>query len=280
MMDCDPVLAIRSWKVQYYKNLRKRWIYGQLCINPRFIVFNESDHGSSSSDSQTIQSTLDDSAVLIIKYEQITDVKKTTTSFVYSALTITVGGSESHWFSALPSRESAFNTIQHFWRERLIPTVPKTVVDPRNQTRIGQELLGIAQNSSVTLKETGTLLYHQGEQLDHATSVMYDLHNDLDVAENLLTGLESWVGKWSTSSSAGEVEPFEVAGGNIPVVIEVPMVYQRLGAGAHKQYQGRLRISPEGATIQDSVWNVVHHFNPRDISCIKVPTPWEMIFIR
>ena len=110
---------VDEWKVSYYCNGSKTWIYGHLVIYTRCIRFIEAvieDKGGTSG--------LD----FRIHFEDFFELKKETSSIFFAAITVRVRG-DKYWFSSFSDRGHVFNTIEHFWKERLFARYVE--VEPR-----------------------------------------------------------------------------------------------------------------------------------------------------
>ena len=93
------------WKASYYCNETKTWIYGRLIIYTRCIRFVEEKEGRNCIDFR-------------IYYEDFFELKKETTLIFYAAISVRVR-TDKYWFSSFADRGYVFNTIEHFWKERL-----------------------------------------------------------------------------------------------------------------------------------------------------------------
>lgn len=93
------------WKASYYCNKTKTWIYGRLVIYTRCIRFVEEKEGRNCIDFR-------------IYYEDFFELKKETTYIFYAAISVRVN-TDKYWFSSFSDRGYVFNTIEHFWKERL-----------------------------------------------------------------------------------------------------------------------------------------------------------------
>lgn len=96
---------VGEWKASYYCNGSKTWIYGRLIIYTRCIRFVEDKEGTNGVDFR-------------IYYDDFFELRKETTSIFFAAITVRVR-TDKYWFSSFPDRGYVFNTIEHFWKERL-----------------------------------------------------------------------------------------------------------------------------------------------------------------
>lgn len=263
---------ICKWEASYYNEDQREWLYGELLVSQTALRF------VAPADAK-LNKSLTEAYLKLISYGVITEIKKLTSSFVYSCVTVFTG-KQQHWFSSLPKRGNVFNVVMHFWRNTLIPEVKVTGGEIQKPTTLGQKMLQVAADSEKTLQSAGEQLQIQGEQLDHATGVMYDLHSDLDVAEHLMSGLESWMGRWKMPKQPIPIEPLEIINARaVPKVTEVSVIYSNSVARNEQTdvKNGSVRILKEGVTIIDDKGIPVFHYCPKDISLIKVISPWEIV---
>ncbi|XP_048212444.1 synaptosomal-associated protein 47 [Perognathus longimembris pacificus] len=263
-------ICIHSWPCSYYLDLEKRWVPGKLSLTPRSLKFSTDRAGE----------------VLVgLPLSSITEIRKEASHFIFSAITILEKGHLKHWFSSLrPSRNVVFNVIEHFWREMLL-SQPGAVADANTSPMTkGQELTALMAGSQRRLEDTAKVLNHQGEQLDSVIRGLEKMESDLDVADRLLTELESpsW---WPFSSklwkipagakpkedtSIGGCEPFGKEG----VVIRIPAVISQRTETHTKP--GKLTILVSGLEIHDSSSLLLHRFERDDVDDIKVHSPYEV----
>ena len=272
MSVCNNTYAIRRWKGAYYlqENNRKRWVYGDLLLTHeglRCILIKDERNKEAT--------TLD----FTLRFTDISQLMKAKSMFIYDAIVLLIGTTQ-HWLSSLQNRDAVYNILEHFWKDRLTPkTEAKKPIPQMDRTKRGQEMLKLAADSESTLSNAATILHRQGEQLDQAASNMFDLHNDLDVAENLVSGLESWVGRWSVPGLKYTSESLEIIQReDIPDFVEIPVLFT-----SHKRpsdflaRRGVCRVSKEGITIMDDHQCLIQHYQPRYVSMLRILSPWEMI---
>ncbi|XP_069778242.1 synaptosomal-associated protein 47 isoform X2 [Narcine bancroftii] len=261
-------LCIHSWRGSYYLQSEKRWVYGKLSLTPSQLTFTSDKHGL------TLTS---------FKLSCITGIKKETSSFIFSSLTVSVAGGEKHWFSSLqPNRTAVFNVIEHFWREHLLSSERGEVeADPRSLSK-GRELVNLASSSQQCLGDTAKVLHHQGEQFDRIMKGLDKIESDLDVANRLLTELESppW---WPFSSRPRKSQqetktkpesPFS-AFGKDGLIIKVPILYSQGPEPNLKQ--GALAVLCSGLEISDSNEQLVHKYQRAEVDDVKVQSPYEIV---
>ncbi|KAM5299627.1 synaptosomal-associated protein 47 [Ctenodactylus gundi] len=263
-------VCVHSWSCSYYLDAEKRWVPGRLSLTPCSLRFTADGPGD----------------VLVgLPLSSIVAIRKEASRVFFSAITILEQGHLKHWFGSLqPSRNAVFSIIEHFWRELLLSqqgTAEMAVSLPRTR---GQELAGLMASSQQRLEDTAKVLHHQGEQLDGVMQGLQKMESDLDVANRLLTELESpswWPFSsrlWKTPAEAKPRADATGAGGKPfgkdGVVTTVPAVISQR-TEAHAQ-PGRLSILPSGLEIQDSGASLLHRFEREDIDDITVHSPYEV----
>ena len=254
---------IKQWEAKYYDCTAQTWVSGKLHLKGSSIDFS----ATGSSD-----------YIYVCRYRNIVDVRKASSMFIFKALVVRCTSNEDHWFSSLASRDYVFNLIEHFWRNCLVaPSSLQTrSTNESHATSLGQELLQITADSQKTLGLASETLASQGEQLCHATALMVDLHDDLDVADPIITSLDSWLGRWSMPTRR---EPVEVIGRTAaPLIREFPVLFSAGSSSSNMCVnQGYVQISRDGLTILDSSQVSAGHLTGREISDIKVTTPWQVV---
>lgn len=262
-------VRVHSWPCSYYLDLEKQWLPGKLTLTPRSLKFN-------------VDKT--EEVLVGLPLSSITEIRKETSLFIFSAITVLEKGQVKHWFSSLrPNRNVVFNIIEHFWRELLL-SQPGTAANPTSLMTMGQELIGLMESSQRRMEDTAKVLQHQGEQLDSVLRGLEKMESDLDVADRLLTELEtpSWwpfsAKFWKTpaeakprdSVSVAPCEPFGKEG----VVITVSAVVSQRTESPSKP--GKLTVLVSGLEIHDSNSLLLHRFEKEDVDDIKVHSPYEV----
>lgn len=262
-------VRVHSWPCSYYLDLEKQWLPGKLTLTPRSLKFN-------------VDKT--EEVLVGLPLSSITEIRKETSLFIFSAITVLEKGQAKHWFSSLrPSRNVVFNIIEHFWRELLL-SQPGTAANPTSPMTRGQELIGLMESSQRRMEDTAKVLHHQGEQLDSVMRGLEKMESDLDVADRLLTELEtpSWwpfsakfwkmpaEAKPRDSVSVAPCEPFGKEG----VVIRVSAVVSQRTECPSKP--GKLTVLVSGLEIHDSNSSLLHRFEKEDVDDIKVHSPYEV----
>lgn len=264
-----PYFNICEWPASLYDNKKRRWDYGTLVVMAEEIVFTQSDSDKNEE-------------VLSIPYEDLIDIKKSTTGLIFGAIFIVTKQNEKIWFSSLPDRDCIFGTLKHFWQARLFQKSDSSKDNARGQrTKLGQKLLGMVKESEETLSNAAVQMYHQGKQIDHAIDTMDDLHNDLDIANNLVEDIESWIGRWRLPKQYKTVDPIIVNKCDIPDIFQDEVLFTKLETGrANTRQVGNVRISKDGLTILNMKMKTEIHFRWADVSKLRVVTPWELMVIR
>ena len=110
---------------------------------------------------------------------------------------------------------------------------------------------------------------------------MSDIHDDLDIADGIVSGLESWFGRWMIPEEYSYVEPMIVQDKDLTQDMEYEILYTKLEMNKlNSQNLGLLRICPEGLFIMTEKQKLVHHFKWTDISRVRVVSMWEMVVSR
>ena len=260
---------VNVWKSSYYSVGTRQWQTGQLMVSSSQLVFVEIPTNSADI-KQSVPS-------IRIQYSELTQVKKVKSTFIYKAILVSCGP-QQHWFASFTNRDSVYNVIEHFWREALLEH--KDITEKEGTSRLGKELLEIAEDSQRTLEEAGRTLKHQGEQLNYALTTTYDMHNDLSVAERITADLESWLGRWQLPAKQNHTpcDPLVwVRSDELPTIDEFPVVYAKPAKPELTVYQqGVLHISRKGVEITDIIGHIVHFYHPKEVSEILVLSPWQI----
>ncbi|XP_008059783.1 synaptosomal-associated protein 47 [Carlito syrichta] len=261
-------VCIHTWLCSYYLEPERRWVPGRLSLTSRSLRFLTDGTGE---------------ALVSLPLSSIMEIRKEGLRFIFSSITVLETGHVKHWFSSLqPSRNAVFSILEHFWRELLL-SQPRAAMDALPKTR-GQELVGLMARSQRRLEDTARVLHHQGQQLDSVMTGLDKMESDLDVADRLLTELESpaW---WPFSSklwkTVPEAKPREgnsvtscKPSGREGIVIRIPAI---ISQGTASQFRpGVLVILVSGLEIYDSSSSLLHRFEREDVDDIKVHSPYEI----
>ena len=265
-----PDIVICEWTASLYEEKKRKWLYGSLCLKASEVVFV---------DGSTDASIKKD---CIISFSDIISVHKATTGLVFGAVFLLMKNNQKVWFSSLSDREGVYRALKHFLGQGQVKDIsgqPK--ISSKGRTETGTKLLGIVTDSKRTLNKAAVQLEAQGHQIDNAISTMADLHSDLDIVENLVDDLQSWVGRWRMPDQYETIDPIFINKSEIPEVFEYEVLYSKLEAGSvNTKSLGDLRISKGGLTILTIKKATEHHYNWADVSQLRVITPWEMVVIQ
>ncbi|XP_074841381.1 synaptosomal-associated protein 47 isoform X2 [Carettochelys insculpta] len=260
-------ICIHAWPCSYYLDHERRWVSGRLSLTPTAVRFTAGKTGE-----------------LLVNFHlsSISEIKKESSSLIFSSLTV-LEKNAKHWFSSLqPNRNVVFNILEHFWREQLLPHPEAGAQADSLQTTKGKELTGLLSASQKRLEDTAKVLHYQGEQFDNVMKGLNKIDSDMDVADRLLTELESpswwpFSGKlWKGSLEAKPKETATISGSKNQegVIIRIPVIItHRTNSTA---MPGKLTLLVSGLEISDSNSQVIHRFELKDIDDIKVHTPYEI----
>ncbi|XP_043921796.1 synaptosomal-associated protein 47 isoform X4 [Protopterus annectens] len=259
-------ICIHSWPGSYYLNAERRWVYGHLELCPSSLLF-------------LVEKTGD--MLLCLQLSDIVEIKKESSSFIFSSITILEKGNVKHWFSSLqPNRTVVFNTIEHFWKEQLLSPGGVGAASPTSK---GKQLINLVTGSQRRLEDTAKVLHHQGEQFNNVMEGLDKIECDLDTADRLLTGLESpsW---WPFSNKPWRVQQESKRrdlGASAPktpgkdgVIVRVPVIFLE-GADSSRK-PGDLTVLVSALEIRDSNSRILHRYRREDVDEIKVYSPYEI----
>ncbi|XP_074392331.1 synaptosomal-associated protein 47 isoform X1 [Zonotrichia albicollis] len=259
-------IRIHSWPCSYYLDSSKQWIPGKLSLTPTSIKF-----------------TADRSGELLADFQLsgISEIKKESSHLIFSSLTVLEKGAK-HWFGSLqPNRNVVFNVLEHFWREQLLPGREGAAGAASGSSK-GRELSGMLEGSQKRLEDTAKVLQAQGEQFDSIMRGLHKIEGDMDVADRLLTELESpswWPFSTKLWKSPVEAKPKETPAAPDPkiqegILLRIPVIItHRTDSGAKP---GQLTVLPSGLEIRDCNSQLLHRFEARDVDDIRVHTPYEI----
>lgn len=209
---------IRNWRVSYYDNNQEKWIYGRLSCLSSGVSFIPALNDSDGVDSTSGNDGAEDSATnktLYIEYAEITSVKKTTSMLLFPAVVVGTRGGIAYWFSSLPDQHSVYSMIHHFSHNSLFnyENKERVTLEPSAKTLTGQKLLKSLEDSEHTLAAAAEDLWGQGRKLARSAVLMQEMHEDLDVANRLLTSLDAWLGRWQLPPQYRHVDPVRIMKG-------------------------------------------------------------------
>nr|XP_023474111.1 synaptosomal-associated protein 47 isoform X2 [Equus caballus] len=263
-------ICVHTWPCSYYLEREKRWVPGKLSLTSLSLKF-----------------TTDKTGDILVSFPlaSISEVKKEASHFIFSSITILEKDHIKHWFSSLqPNRNVVFNIIEHFWRQLLLSQPGAALEEPSSSMTKGKELTGLMACSQKRLEDTARVLHHQGEQLDSIARGLDKMESDLDVADRLLTELESpswwpfssklWKMPSETKTRGGTSMANSKALGKEGIVIRIPAVISQRTESHVKP--GRFTVLVSGLEIHDSDSLLMHRFEREDVDDIKVHTPYEI----
>ncbi|XP_023396116.1 synaptosomal-associated protein 47 isoform X2 [Loxodonta africana] len=263
-------ICIHTWPCSYYLEPEKRWVPGKLSLTSLSLKFITDKTGK---------------ILVDFPLSSIIEIKKEASHFIFSSITILEEDHVKHWFSSLqPSRNAVFNIIEHFWRELLLSQPGAAAQVSSSPMTKGKELTGLMACSQKRLEDTAKVLHHQGEQFDNIMKGLDKIESDLDVADRLLTELESpswWPFSSKLRKTPSETKPKEGASmssseafGKEGIVIKIPAIISQRTESHVKP--GKLIVLVSGLEVQDSDSLLMHRFERDDVDDIKVHTPYEI----
>lgn len=258
--------SICQWSASLYNDRKRKWFYGILSVLSDGIMFETSDQSS------TVPKVK-------IPYTEICHVQKSQTGLVFRAIYFVKNNGDKLWVSSLEDRDSVYAAVKHFSMSALLRGNMKVQQDNAgpSQTKTGQKLLGIVSDSEKTLSQAAVQLHGQGQQFDHMLTNMFDIHNDLDVAEALVEDLDSWFGRWRLPAQYASVDPVIINKSDIPELFEFEVLLAKLDPQKMTSKRiGTMRLSKDGITLLNEKMKTEHHYNWCDVSRIRVVTPWEI----
>ncbi|XP_066058221.1 synaptosomal-associated protein 47 [Chamaea fasciata] len=261
-------IRIHSWPCSYYLDASKQWIPGKLSLTPLSIKF-----------------TADKTRELLVDFQLsgIGEIKKESSHLIFSSLTVLEKGTK-HWFSSLqPNRNVVFNVLEHFWREQLLSGREGGAGAALGSSK-GRELTGMLEGSQRRLEDTAKVLHSQGEQFDNIMRGLHKIEGDMDVADRLLTELESpsW---WPFSTKLWKTPPESKPKENPPaappdpkteeeILLRIPVIITHRPDSNSKP--GKLALLPSGLEIRDCNSQLLHRFASREVDDIRVHSPYEI----
>ncbi|XP_067588637.1 synaptosomal-associated protein 47 isoform X3 [Pseudorca crassidens] len=263
-------ICVHTWPCSYYLELEKQWVPGKLSLTSLSLKF-----------------MTDKTREILVNFplSSIIEIKKEASYFIFSSITILEKDHNKHWFSSLqPSRNVVFSIIEHFWREMLLSQSGAAVEESSTPMTKGKELTGLMACTQKRLEDTARVLHHQGEQLDSISRGLDKMESDLDVADRLLTELESpswWPFSFKLWKMPSETKPkwdasmaSSKAFGKEGIVIKIPAVISQKTESHVKP--GRLTVFVSGLEIHNSDSLLMHRFEREEVDDIKVHTPYEI----
>lgn len=256
-MSNDP--AVQTWTGSYYLTSEKRWLPGRLSLTATHLRF---------------QADGADDFPVRFPLTRINEIKKESSSYIFSSITVLEEGGAKHWFSSLlPSRNAVFTVLEHFWRERLLSP------QGEGKTSRGKELIGIVSGGQKCMEDTTRVLHHQGEQFNNIISGLSRIEGDMATADRMLSVLESpsW---WPFSgnpwkrSGCKEAQAAAQTRGKDGVITVIPMVFSRHPDVGLRP--GKLTLLLSALEVCDCQLHPLHRYERRDVDDIRVLSGHEM----
>ncbi|KAM3909970.1 synaptosomal-associated protein 47, partial [Leptodactylus fuscus] len=259
-MSKDPV--VQTWTCSYYLGSEKRWRPGRLSLTATRLRF---------------QADGADDFLICFPLSCINEIKKESSSYVFSSITVLEQGGAKHWFSSLaPSRNAVFTVLEHFWREQLLS--PQGEGTSKMDSK-GKELISIVSGSQRRLEDTTRVLHHQGEQLDNIMTGLSKIEGDMVTADRMLSVLEtpSW---WPFSgnpwkrSACNEPQAAAQNRGKDGVITVIPIVFSHHPDVSLRP--GHLTLLLSALEICDCDHRLLHRYQRQDVDDIRVVSGHEM----
>lgn len=261
-------MRIHSWPCSYYLDLEKQWVPGTLTLTPQSLKF-------------TVDKT--EEVLVGLPLSSIAEIKKESSLLIFGAITILEKGQSKHWFGSLqPNRNVVFNIIEHFWRELLVAQAVASSDTP--PTVMGRELIGLMECSQRRMEDTAKVLQDQSDQLDSVLKGLEKMESDLDVADRLLTELETptwwpfnskfWMMPAEATSKEGDSVATSKPFGKEGAVITVPVVVSEKTEAQSKL--GQFTVLDSALEIYDSGSSLLHRFEQEDVDDVTIHSPYEI----
>lgn len=130
------------------------------------------------------------------------------------------------------------------------------------------ELLEIAYESQSTLMSAATKLYSQGEQIRDTVKKVEMIHADLQVADHIITNLQSWFHSWNVRFNS----PVLTRGQSFSVLVA------KSKQESHTPSQ--LILGIKAVDIYDLKKKVMFSFHPNDLGNTLVHSPYDLTFVQ
>ncbi|NP_001091220.1 synaptosome associated protein 47kDa L homeolog [Xenopus laevis] len=261
-------VCVQNWSCSYYLTSEKRWIPGRLSLTPSRLKFKA-----------------DGAHEFLVSFHlsSINEIKKESSSYIFSSITVLEKDQAKHWFSSLqPNRNVAFNVIQHFWREQLL--TPQGSHTASSKTSQGGEFVNRVTASQSHMEESTNALLHQGEQFDNIRKGLDKIEADMATTDRLLSVLESpswWLFSRKPWQSWKQAEPKESPGDVTPpnhgkegILMSVPIIFSRKPDINLKP--GKLTVLTSALEISDCNSQLLHRYQREDVDDITVCTGYDI----
>ncbi|XP_075444138.1 synaptosomal-associated protein 47 isoform X2 [Ascaphus truei] len=259
-------VCIKTWPCSYFLTSERRWIPGRLCLTSKSLRFIAEKTGE-----------------LLVSFHLsgICEIKKESSSFIFSSITVLEKEHAKHWFSSLlPNRDVVFMVLEHFWREQLLST-PGSLASP-TKTSKGKELISLVSGSQKRMEDTSRVLHHQGEQFENITRGLNKIESDMATTDRMLSVLESpswWPFSGKPWKSLPDVKTTESSPsscsqphGKEGVIAMIPIVFSH----GPDFKPGKLYVLVSALEIMDYSSQRVHRYEREDVDDIKVLTGYDI----
>ncbi|CAH2281853.1 synaptosomal-associated 47 [Pelobates cultripes] len=264
----EKEVCVQSWPCSYFLNRERRWLPGKLSLTPTHLRFKA-------------ESTSD--YLVNFHLSSICEIKKESSSYIFSSITVLEKDQAKHWFSSLqPNRSVVFNIIEHFWREQLLSSQGAQDTSSKNST--GQELVNIASGSQKQMEDTTKVLHHQGQQFENIMKGLNKIEGDMATADRMLCILESpswWPFSMKPWKSASCVQRKETSMDSSSQVndkegslLMIPVIFSNKPDQQFKP--GKLTLLPTALEIWDCNSQLVHRYEIQDVDDIKIFTGYDI----
>uniref|UniRef100_A0A803JF32 Synaptosomal-associated protein 47 n=1 Tax=Xenopus tropicalis TaxID=8364 RepID=A0A803JF32_XENTR len=261
-------VCVQNWSCSYYLPSERRWIPGRLSLTPSHLRF-----------------TAEGANEFLVSFHlsSISEIKKESSSYIFSSITVLEEGQSKHWFGSLqPNRNVVFNVLEHFWREQLLsPQASRTVASKLSK---GGELMNMVTTSQRHMEKTSNVLYEQGEQFDNIRKGLDKIEADMATTDRLLSVLESpswWPFSGKTWRSWKHAEPKGSLGDVSPphstkegILMTIPIIFSRKPNINLKP--GKLTVLASALEISDCNSQPLHRYQREDVDDIRVCTGYDI----
>jgi len=270
--------AIKVWEASYYHTNTRKWVYGVLSLTPFYVHFRKHTDENNTFDYD-----------MKIELSSVKCVNKALSSFMYGAIIFTTYDDAIHWFSSLANKNETFVIVQHFLKFQLIKYPKDSMLisqsedlNVQSRTKLGTQILRSVDDSQKTLEKAGSDLQHQGNQIRSIACTVQDIHQDLSVAERIVSGLSSWIGRWRIPNVYRNEEIQVVSVNDVPDVTDVEALFTHTKENnkCSSKKDCVLRVSECGVTILDLKQKILHHWRWSEVSRVRVFNPWEISISR
>ncbi|XP_053324317.1 synaptosomal-associated protein 47 [Spea bombifrons] len=259
-------VCVQSWPCSYFLTGERRWIPGRLSLTPLRLRFRADNT---------------DEYLVSFHLSGICEVKKESSSYIFSSITVLEKDQAKHWFSSIqPNRNVVFNVLEHFWREQLLSSEGSR--DAASKTSKGRELINIVSGSQKRMEDTTQVLHHQGKQFEDIVKGLNKIEGDMDTAGRMLSILEtpSWWpfgfrkgpsrerGKDATPSCASQNR------GKEGIIATIPIIFSRRPDYNFKP--GKLTVLVSALEISDCDSQLLHRYEREEVDDVKVSTGYDI----